>query len=174
MRLGGTEPNTPRNTPPPRSTGSAWGSYPAAYNDLIDLARLCLRQAEAARTAAAAVELRRMSEYRAPCCCPCDVVAFWCSGLRGSFDPRAAATAAARRGCKRDAQSSPQRRGAHGGSRPTRSVSAAKARALLTVFCWRPQLFSRTTAHSRQLFSQRTEGDNRRRRCRCCFGTCPS
>jgi hypothetical protein len=33
-----------------------------AYNDLIELARLCLRQANAARTPAAANELRRMAE----------------------------------------------------------------------------------------------------------------
>jgi hypothetical protein len=37
-----------------------------AYNDLIELARLCLRQASAARTPAAANELRRMAkEYQA-------------------------------------------------------------------------------------------------------------
>jgi hypothetical protein len=37
-----------------------------AYNDLMELARLCLRQASAARTPAAANELRRMAkEYQA-------------------------------------------------------------------------------------------------------------
>jgi hypothetical protein len=37
-----------------------------AYSDLMELARLCLRQASAARTPAAANELRRMaSEYQA-------------------------------------------------------------------------------------------------------------
>jgi hypothetical protein len=36
------------------------------YNDLIELARLCLRQAAATSNAAAAAELRRMaSEYQA-------------------------------------------------------------------------------------------------------------
>jgi hypothetical protein len=33
-----------------------------SYNDLIELARLCLRQASAARTPAVASELRRMAE----------------------------------------------------------------------------------------------------------------
>jgi hypothetical protein len=37
-----------------------------AYNDLIELSRLCLRQASAARTPAVANELRRMAqEYQA-------------------------------------------------------------------------------------------------------------
>jgi hypothetical protein len=37
-----------------------------SYNDLIELARLCLRQASAARTPALASELRRMAkEYQA-------------------------------------------------------------------------------------------------------------
>jgi hypothetical protein len=38
------------------------GMYPVSYNDLTELARLCLRQANTARTPAVANELRRMAE----------------------------------------------------------------------------------------------------------------
>jgi hypothetical protein len=38
------------------------GMCPVSYNDLTELARLCLRQANTARTPAVANELRRMAE----------------------------------------------------------------------------------------------------------------
>jgi hypothetical protein len=52
----------------PKRTLVCFGSgkvHLVAYNDLIELARLCLRQAGVARTPAAASELRRMAkEYQ--------------------------------------------------------------------------------------------------------------
>jgi hypothetical protein len=44
----------------PAKSGGAW--FVSAYNDLMALARLCLRQASTARTPAAADELRRLAK----------------------------------------------------------------------------------------------------------------